>query len=271
MPELPEIHCFAADLQREVVGHTISQVQVLQPKCLNLPVEVFQSSTVGAEILTVRPHGKWLIVELSRGWLLLNLGMGGEILLTNRDNLPEKHRLIVDLGADTCLAINFWWFGFAHWAEDLAHHAMTARLGPDFMSLSASEFQELLVHRRGAIKNLLLDQKRVAGIGNVYVQDPLFRAGIHPLRKANKLSAPEIQDLWLSLRQTLEESIALGGSQWEQNLYGERGGWDHSHFLVAYREDRPCPTCGSVIAKIKTGSTSSYICPTCQAPDPNIG
>ena len=157
-----------------------------------------------------------------------------------------------------------WWFGYAHYAADLANHPMVSKLGPDFMSLSEGEFREMLVGRRGGIKSYLLNQKRIAGIGNVYVQDPLFKARVHPLRPINSLKDDKIGNLWQAIRDTLEESIDHGGSQWEQNLYGERGRWDSSFFLVAYREGKPCPSCGTAVEKIKTGSTSTHICPSCQ-------
>ena len=138
------------------------------------------------------------------------------------------------------------------------------KLGPGFMDLSLDDFESLLRGRRVGIKALLLNQERVAGIGNVYIQDPLWRAGLHPLRDIPSLSEAEIKALWLALRETLQESLDLGGSQWEQDLYGQRGGWDESHFQVAYREGKPCPKCGTQVEKIKTGSTSSFICPCCQ-------
>jgi formamidopyrimidine-DNA glycosylase len=264
MPELPEIHVLARDMQKELIGRRISSIEVLQPKCLNVPAEAFQIALTGAEIRELRAHGKWLRVDTSQGWLLLNLGMGGEILLTDRDHLPEKYRLIFDFEEGECLAVNFWWFGYSHYADEVDHHPMTASLGPDFMSLSPGEFWELLRGRRGGIKSFLLNQKRVAGIGNVYVQDPLFKAGIHPLRRIDTLSDEEIEALWQALRETLQESIDLGGSHWEQNLYGEHGRWDSSYFLVAYWEGKPCPVCGTTVEKIRTGSTSTHICPKCQ-------
>jgi formamidopyrimidine-DNA glycosylase len=264
MPELPEIAVFARDMQKELVGRTITEIEVLQPKCLNLPPEDFQAALVGARILQVIPHGKWLKVQTTQGWLLLNLGMGGEILLTHRDRLPEKVRLIFDLADGAALVLNFWWFGYAHFCRDLADHPMTASLGPDFMSLSLDDFTRLLRGCRGGIKSFLLNQKQVAGIGNVYVQDPLFRAGIHPLRSINTLHDGEIEALWQALRETLQDSIDHGGSHWEQDLYGKHGDWDSSYFLVAYREGQPCPTCATDVVKIKTGSTSTHICPACQ-------
>ena len=180
MPELPEITVFARDMQRELPGRTITNIEVLQPKCLNLPEGGFQEALTGAEIHSIAPRGKWLKVETSRGWLLLNLGMGGEILLVTRDTLPEKVRVLFDLADGSVLAINHWWFGQVHFAADLAGHTMTSALGPNALDLSLEQFRALLKGRRGGIKSFLLNQKRIAGIGNVYVQDPLFKAGIHP-------------------------------------------------------------------------------------------
>jgi formamidopyrimidine-DNA glycosylase len=246
MPELPEIVVFSRDMRKALVGRTIADVQVLQPKCLNVPVEAL------------------LQVETTQGWLLFSLGMGGEILLTDRDHLPEKLRLVFDLDDDTCLAVNFWWMGYAHYATDLADHKMTAKLGPNVLDLTLDAFRELLRGRRGGIKSFLLNQSRIAGIGNVYVQDPLFKAEIHPLRKINTLSDEKIEALWRALRETLQQSIDLGGSAWDRNLHNEKGGWDQNYLLVGYREGQPCPACGTTVEKIKTGSTSSYICPACQ-------
>jgi formamidopyrimidine-DNA glycosylase len=264
MPELPEITVLARQMKTELVGKTLTNVEVLQPKCLNVSKEAFVDALTGSRLLDVTHRGKWILVETTQGWLLLSLGMGGEILLTTRDTLPEKYRLIFDFDDGTCLAVNFWWFGYAHFAADLADHTPTARLGPNALSLTLDQFRELLRGRRGAIKSFLLNQHHIAGIGNVYVQDPLFKAGIHPLQPINTLSDDEITALWRAIQETLQESIDLGGSAWEQDLHGEKGRWDGSLFLVAYREGELCPVCGTTVVKIKTGSTSGYICPSCQ-------
>jgi len=159
---------------------------------------------------------------------------------------------------------HYWWFGFAHHVKALADHPMVGKLGPNAIDLSLEEFRALLRGRRGAIKTFLLDQNRIAGIGNVYIQDPLFKARVHPLRPVQALSDDEIAALWQAIRETLQESIDAGGAPFELNLYGQKGGWNAS-FLVGYREGEPCPACGTPIAKIKTGGTSSYICPSCQS------
>lgn len=263
MPELPEIAIFARDMHRELVGRTISGIEVLQPKCLNLAPEQFQAALVGATIQAVTAHGKWLQVQTTQGWLVLNLGMGGEILLTDRAHLPDSYRLIFDLADGAAVAVNFWWFGYAHFVTELSSHPMVGKLGPHALDLSLEDFRRLLAGRRGAIKAFLLNQDRIAGIGNVYIQDPLFKARLHPLRSVQTLSAGEVAALWQALCETLEESMAQGGAPFELNLYGKKGGWDAS-FLVGYREGQPCRVCGTPVEKIRTGSTSSYICPHCQ-------
>lgn len=264
MPELPEITVLARQMKRELVGKTFTEIEVLQPKCLNVSEEAFVEALTGAQILDITQHGKWLLVETTQGWLLLNLGMGGEILLVTRDTTPDKYRLIFDFDDGASLVINFWWFGYAHHALDPADHPMVGSLGPDALRLTLDEFRELLRGRRGGVKSFLLNQSRIAGIGNVYVQDPLFKAGIHPLRAINTLSDDEVAALWGAIQETLQESIKHGGSAWEMSLYGEKGGWDERFLLVGYREGQPCPVCGAAVEKIKTGSTSSYVCPVCQ-------
>ena len=264
MPELPEIYVMARDMRKELVGRTFGDIEVLQPKCLNVSVDDFQAGLNGMEIRDVTPRGKWVRVALSDGWLLLCLGMGGEILLTDRDHLPEKHRIIFDFRDGASLAVNFWWFGYAHYTPTLADHKMTAELGPNALDLSLDEFRALLDGRKGAIKTFLLDQKRVAGIGNVYVQDPLFKARIYPLRSIASLSDAEIAALWTALRETLQQSIDQGGSAWEQNLYGAKGQWDQRFMHILHLEGQPCPVCGTIIENIKTGSTHTRVCPVCQ-------
>jgi len=262
MPELPEIAVFARDMSRELPQREITHIEVLQPKCLNLPPAEFRAGLEGARITGVQSHGKWLEVATTQGWLLLNLGMGGEILLVDRGRLPERWRLAIDLDG-SCLAVNFWWFGYAHYAADLAAHPMVGKLGPNALDLSLDQFRALLQGRRGAIKAFLLDQDRIAGIGNVYVQTPLWRARIHPLRPIPTLTDAEVAALWQALRDVLQDSIDAGGAPFELNLYGQKGGWDDP-YLFHWKEGAPCPACETPLAKIRTGSTASYICPGCQ-------
>ncbi|MDY7042293.1 MAG: DNA-formamidopyrimidine glycosylase family protein, partial [Chloroflexota bacterium] len=214
MPELPEITNLARQMKVELVGKTIAAIEVLQPKSLNVSEDDFVVALTGAEIRDVRARGKWIFVQTTQGWLLLFLGMGGEILLVTRDTLPEKRRLVLDFTDGTSLAVNFWWFGYAHWTDDLAEHKMTARLGPGALDLRADDLHRMFGGRRGRLKSFLVDQSKVAGIGNVYIQDILFRAGLHPLRAINTLSEAEVNALARAIRESLQTAVDLGGSAW---------------------------------------------------------
>lgn len=266
MPELPEIAVHAREMKKALLGKTITGIEVLQPKSLNVPKETFIEALTGAQLLDVTYRGKWLFGETTQGWLLLNLGMGGEILLVTRDTLPEKHRLIFDFDDNTCLVVNFWWFGYAHYvpAGELDDHSMTAKLGPNALDLTADDLQVMLNGRRGGIKSFLLNQARLAGIGNFYIHDILFLARLHPLRPINTLTETEVEALAKAIQDSLHLSINKGGAFYELNLYGQKGGFTRDDILVGYRVDQPCPTCDTLIEKIKTGSTNSFICPQCQ-------
>ena len=266
MPELPEIACRAREMNEELVGRTIRSIEVLQPKCLNVPVEEFERGLSGAKVGDVTHHGKWLFVETSQGHLLINMGMGGEILLVRTDELPEKWRVRFDLDGTETLAINFWWFGNTHFVAPgkLAEHGVTAKLGPNALDLDLAGFTALLAGRHGRIKSLLLDQSKIAGIGNAYVHDILFRAKLHPLRTIPTLEPADVERLHGAIRAELERSIDAGGAWYELDLHGQRGGFTADDLIVWYREGKPCLECGTTIEKIKTGSTSSFICPSCQ-------
>jgi formamidopyrimidine-DNA glycosylase len=266
MPELPEIASRAREVNQYLSGKTIAGIQVLQPKSLNLPVEQFTAALTGATLRSAANRGKWIVVETDRGWLMINLGMGGEIWLVSPTTLPEKRRLVFDFTDSSCLSINFWWFGYVHFAPlgELDKHPMLARLGPNALDLSLDQFHALLAGQRSAVKSFLLDQSRLAGIGNAYIHDILFLARLHPLRTIHSLSPAEIDGLYQAIHRGLQPSLDKGGAFYETNLLGQKGGFLFDDILVGYRENQPCPNCGTPILKIKTGSTSSFICPNCQ-------
>jgi formamidopyrimidine-DNA glycosylase len=270
MPELPEIANRAREMQEALVGKTIAGIEVLQPKCLNVSKKKFQSALQGAAVLGVESHGKWIFVETTKGYLLVNLGMGGELLLVDREHLPEKYRIIFDFDDDSALAVNFWWFGYTHYVPSgkLESHEMTAKLGPNALDVTRKEFREMLRGRKGRVKSFLLNQERIAGIGNAYAHDILFLAGLHPNRTIDSLTGDEVDALWRGIRKGLRTSLTRGGAFYEKNLYGEPGRFKVKHLLVGYRKGKPCPHCGTAVKEIRTGSTKSYICPACQPAKP---
>ncbi len=266
MPELPEIASRTKEIKEHLVGKTIEKIEIIQPKCLNITPEAFEKGVCGAQILNATYRGKWILVSLSSGWLLLNMGMGGELLLTDREHLPAKNVMVIDFNDGTCLAIHFWWFGYIHFCapDELNRHEMTARLGPNVLEILREEFAQRLVGKKGKLKAFLLDQQNVAGIGNAYIHDILFLAKLHPNRALQSLTTDEVESLFDAIHKGLEPSLLKGGAAYEKDLFGNKGGFSSEEILIGYREGAPCPVCATPILKIKTGSTSSYICPSCQ-------
>jgi formamidopyrimidine-DNA glycosylase len=266
MPELPEIVCRAREMGAALPGRTIREIEVLQPKCLNVPPAAFTRALSGATIEAVSHRGKWVVTETSGGVLLVNLGMGGELLLVPSRRLPAKWRVRFALDQGKDLVVNFWWFGYVHYVPSgaIEDHPMIAALGPDALDVTLPEFQGLLGGRRGAVKAFLLDQSKLAGIGNAYIHDILFRARLHPLRTISSLSSVEVRGLHHAIHTELRRSIEKGGAFYEVGLDGKPGGFTAEDLLVGYREGKACPTCGTPVTKIRTGSTSSFLCLRCQ-------
>ena len=260
-------------MAKEIVGKRISEVEVANPKCLNMPLEQFQKTVVGKATRSVENRGKWLFIKLDSDHVLLfNPGMGADVIHFKPGiKLPEKYQIKFILDDKSGFTIRVWWFCYLHLvhANKLGEHKLTARLGvtPLDKRFTLDYFKQLLNKKRGNIKTFLLDQKNLAGIGNVYIQDILFDARLHPNRIISSLTNTEIEALYKSIGSVLNESIELGGLAYEKDFYGNKGGYGVKQFKIAYKPGQPCPTCQTTIQKIKTGSTSSFICPNCQPLD----
>ncbi len=274
MPELPEITVLSKQMAKEITGKQIHKIEVHQPKNLNIPPEQFVETTVGKTIGQICSRGKWLFIELkSNHYLLINLGMGADLLYFKPNSkLPEKYQFKLTFTDQSGLTIRFYWFGYIHLllGKELNQHKLTARLGisPFDKEFTKEYLHKLLAKRKARIKSLLLDQKNIAGIGNVYIQDILFNARLHPNRKAFTLSDQEINNLYDAIKAVLNGSIKKGGLAYEKNFYGQKGGFKIEDFQVGYKTGKPCPVCSTPIEKIRTGTTATYICPECQKTAP---
>ncbi len=256
-------------MHRALRGRRIAGVEVRQPKCLNVPPARFTALLRGKTIDRVASRGKWIFAHLAPdATLLISLGMGGDLLLHEPGAaLPDRYQLKIDFADRSCVTIRFWWFGYAHAVPDrqLSAHKMTADLGLDPLNrteFTRARFDALLEGRRGAIKALLMDQRRIAGIGNVYIQDILFQAGLHPNRPIPKVTVDERVRLYRAIAGSLAVAAKRGGLAYEKDLYGRPGGV--RKFRVGYKPGKPCPKCGAAIKKIRSGATASFICPRCQ-------
>jgi len=271
MPELPELTILGQQMDKEIKGKQISEVEVFQPKCLNMPPKEFTRAIANKTIGSITIKGKWLFLKLHPGYeLLLNLGMGGDLLYFLPDGLlPKKYQFKLTFTDGSGFTIRFWWFGYIHLArdEELTKHKLTGSLGvsPLDKEFTPEYLRKLLEkNNRSTIKPFLLNQNNTAGIGNFYIQDILFKSKLHPKRKISSLTDQERDALHNSIKEILNLSIQLGGSAFEKNFYGQRGKYGIEEILVGYKQGKPCPVCLAPIEKIKTGNTSTFICSNCQ-------
>lgn len=270
MAELPEICNLSNQIDLTLKNKVIVETDVQQEKCLNLCKEEFIRKIINKKVLRAFNKGKWIFIELSEEYyLLLNLGMGGDILYYDSDQEYEREyqcKLIFnDTSEVTC---KFWWMGRIELlkVDELSKHKATNEIAytPFDEEFTLDYFKALFKNKRMRLKNLILDQRKIGGIGNAYIHDILYLSGLHPLTPANKLTSEQIEKLYYTIKSYLMEVYQKRGLYYERDLFGRRGGFKDTDFLVGYRENMPCPECTTPIQKIKTGSTSSFICPVCQ-------
>jgi formamidopyrimidine-DNA glycosylase len=270
MPELPDVYVLARSMDQALRGRTIAAVTVHQPKCLNCTPAELTQAVVGRSIARVGQRGKWALLDLDNAWTIaLNLGMGGEVRLHGPERTadPRRERVVFRFSDGQQLWAHFWWFGHVHLVPrgDWGEHPQLGSLGPEPLAddFTPARLTVLLQRRRGAIKRYLLDQRVIAGIGNVYVQDILWYARLHPLRPAASLTPEEITRLHEAIRRVLQEGIRWGGGPREYDVWGNEGQYS-AHLQVGYRTGQPCPACKTPIEELRVGATMSYICPRCQ-------
>lgn len=267
MAELPEIIVIANQMRGKIRGKKFKEIEIFQKKCLNCSPEKFISSIKEEIIEDVSYKGKWFVLHLKKGFLLINLGMGGDMVyFEKKESLPPKYQFKFLFEDETGFTIRFWWFGYVHFVDSLKKHKWTKEIGtsPLDPSFTFEAFLKIIKGRKGNIKSFLLNQKNISGIGNFYIHDILFEAKIHPLRKIEDLMESEKKALYQAIKRRLLLSLNLGGADYELNFFGGRGNFSSDFYLVAYREGKECPECGSKIQKIKTGGNFSFICPKCQ-------
>jgi len=195
--------------------------------------------------------------------------MGADVLFfENENDEPEKYQVKALFTDGSGYTARFWWFGKFLLASDmeLASEPNTKDIAIDPFDerFTRDYFASLLKGKKTQVKAFLMNQKNVGGIGNMYMHDILFKAHLHPQKKISDMSAAEISTLYDSINEVLGLSREKGAFAYESDFFGQKGGFTTDCFLVGYRENQPCPVCGEAIAIIKTGSTSTYICPACQ-------
>jgi formamidopyrimidine-DNA glycosylase len=283
MPELPEVETVAATLRAHALGRRVEEVWCSRARLRGreaVDVRALRARTVGHTIERVQRRGKYLVCELSGdGALLFHLGMSGHLHIVPADEPRAPHtHLVFRLGpraragrrvVEELRFVDPRRFGLC---RALARAALLttrelARLGPEPLApeFTVAALAAALRGSRREVKTLLLDQTRVAGVGNIYASEALFLAGIHPKTPAGRLGATRVARLHLGLRTVLQDSIANGGTTIRDFIDPEgRPGLHRVYLRVYARDGAPCVECGAPIRLIVQAQRSTYYCPRCQ-------
>jgi formamidopyrimidine-DNA glycosylase len=274
MPELPEVEHAARSLGAQIIGRTIVAVTRLDwQRMVETPaVEQFLELLQGRQVLAAGRRAKWIVLALDGGWALaLHLRMSGSITVHGPDAQPDAYThlvLLLDDGRQVFFH-DTRKFGRARLLDSAGLAALEGAHGVEPLSDTFTpELLGELLRRRARLKPLLLDQKVIAGIGNIYADEALWNAQLHPLRSSDSLDDDEIARLHSGIRLALLQGLEHGGSTLRdyRNGYGEPGS-NQEHFNVYDRRGQPCPRCGTPIEKTTVGQRGTHFCPFCQRLD----
>jgi formamidopyrimidine-DNA glycosylase len=270
MPELPEVETVARGLRDPLVGRKIVGVAVHWPRTIACPTEEeFRVLIVGRRATSVGRRGKYLIIGLHEGALLIHLKMSGRLGVVPASCPPDKHvHMVLDLDDGNQLRFrDVRKFGRVYLVDDPMQ--VTSQLGPEPLAddFRLEDFRRLLNRRSGRLKTLLLNQQFLAGLGNIYADEALFVAGLHPLRKADSLTPEEQASLYTAIRTVLSRAIDHGGTTLDDQGYTDaqgRAGAYQERINVYGRKEKPCPRCGTPVERIVLGGRSTHFCSRCQ-------
>ena len=267
MPELPEVETIKNELMPYVIGRRITAIDLFYEGIVRQPsVDEFRSRVIGQRITGLTRRGKYLFFSLSSGEVLvMHMKMTGSLLVDPADNRFTRAILHLDNGT----ALHFWdprKFGAMWLAEN--ESVVAGKLGPEPLEEGfTSEVLAQRLHKRTApIKPALLDQSVIAGIGNMYTDEALFAARIHPLKPAGSLSGDEIERLHSAIKSVLGKALESKGASVRNYIRPDgKPGTAHDEFNVAHGVGKNCPNCGTPIKRIVVRNRGTYFCPNCQA------
>lgn len=271
MPELPEVENVALALRARLTGRTLTGLQVGYPGILGQSVRATRKALLGKALHQVHRHGKYLILNFTHEQqpdsnLMIHLRMTGQIFLVD-GYIPDKHvHLVFDFDGLPVHYRDIRKFGRLELVDHPTHPTAIAHVGPDMLKVRFKTWHQRISHRRAPLKALLLDQGIASGLGNIYVDETLFLAGVHPLARPVDLSEETLRRIWQKAKQVLRNSILHGGTTFMdfRNFHGRPGNFRRK-LRVYGRAGQPCDRCGTEIAGLRVAGRSCCYCPVCQA------
>jgi formamidopyrimidine-DNA glycosylase len=255
MPELPEVELYCRYFAKHALRQPIAAIRVLDERILGVRKAALTRALNGREFSRVRRHGKHLFAEAGSTWLHIHFGMSGDLFYYRDDvNQPRFARVVIEFRTGARLAYDdMRLFGVVDITPDPDAFVAEHRLGPDPLdpAFRLPVFRRIVANRRGAVKSLLMAQEIIAGLGNLYVDETLYRASIHPRRPADELSDAEVKAIFTSMRAILKEAIA----------FKSRGESYPGKYLVQHRQEGDrCPRCGGTIQRSVVFGRTTYFC-----------
>jgi formamidopyrimidine-DNA glycosylase len=288
MPEGPEVETIRRGLELGITAQAIERVEVLWEKCFPTPADLRDQIVTGAKVVHVGRRAKVLMWDLDNGYsLLFHLKMTGQMVLMKADGeryagghpndsmknpLPDRStRVIFHFASGDALYFNdqrkFGWIKLMP-TDEVENDALVARLGPEARGddFTLAYFQgQLDRHKRAPIKPTVLDQATVAGVGNIYADESLHLARLHPRRLSGSLTPAEVKRLYAAIREIIGLGIEHGGTSFAHYVNSLGGKGDYlQHARVFKRDGQPCGVCGAIIEKIRVAGRGTHICPKCQ-------
>lgn len=270
MPELPEVEITRRGIEPFVLGKTITGVAVRNPNLRQRVPRNIARLVVGQQVRRLLRRGKYILFECDAGSLIVHLGMSGSLRVIDPRSVPRKHdHLDLVFGGSALRLRDPRRFGIVLWNRgDASRHPLLARLGVEPLSedFSAEFLYRATRGRAVGIKQLLMNAGVVVGVGNIYANESLFRAGVLPRARAARLSRERCERVVRAVRETLVAAIAAGGSSLRDFVHSDgASGYFQQHYYVYDRATLPCRVCGAPIRTARLGQRSSYWCATCQS------
>lgn len=269
MPELPEVETSRRGIAPWLEGMRVNDV-VVRERRLRWPVPAEVDRLLPGEIIhSIRRRAKYLLFDTDAGVLLLHLGMSGSVRIIDHSEPAAKHDH-VDIVIEDGKALRFRdprRFGSMLWTSDASKHPLLRDLGPEPLgpNFDGDYLWRAARGRRISIKQFIMNASIVVGVGNIYASESLFLAGIHPLRRADRVALPRMLRLATSIRSVLQQAIKAGGTTLRDFYNGDgEPGYFRQQLGVYAREDEPCRRCGTPIAALVLGQRSTFYCKRCQ-------
>jgi formamidopyrimidine-DNA glycosylase len=269
VPELPEVTVISEDIRALAAGKKVVGAGIIRDDVSNVGLEGFRERLVGRTLRGVRRHGKIITLDFGEVVGVVHLVISGRVLRLLRWQEPDRiNTAVVEFEDGLVLTFTRLWLGYfdLYEPERLGEHPLISRLGPDpFTEGFSVEYLAGVFERKASVKGLLLDQSVIAGLGNIYADEVLFAAGVHPARKANTLRWEEIRAIHVATCSILRRAIELRGTTFDSyhDAFGESGMFQHQLNVFA-RAGEPCPVCSTKIEKSRVAGRGTHVCPACQ-------